>query len=68
VGNFDRAIQLVVGTIRKQSAENWSAAYSAEHSKEKNRFAIMLNCAAHANHHIGQIIYLSKELARAASR
>jgi uncharacterized damage-inducible protein DinB len=60
--NFDRAIQLVVDTIREQAPENWSAAYSAERSKERNRFAIMLNCAAHADHHIGQIIYLSREL------
>jgi uncharacterized damage-inducible protein DinB len=66
--DFDRAIQLVVDTIRKQSAENWSAAYSAERSKEKNRFAIILSCAAHADHHVGQIIYLSTELTAPASR
>src|SRR4030088_998140 len=60
--NFDRAIQLVVDTIREQSPENWSAAYSAERSKEENRFAIVLSCAAHVDHHIGQIIYLSREL------
>jgi uncharacterized damage-inducible protein DinB len=71
--NFDRTIRLVVETVRKQSAENWSAAYSAERSKEKNRFAIILNCATHADHHLGQIIYLSRELirgseSRAASR
>ena len=60
--NFERAIQLVVETVRKQSAEDWSAPYSAERSKEKNRFAILLSCAAHADHHTGQIIYLSREL------
>jgi uncharacterized damage-inducible protein DinB len=63
---FDTAIQLVVATIRKQSADDWSAEYSAERSKEKNRFAILLSCAAHADHHLGQIIYLSKELTRDA--
>jgi len=61
---FDRAIQLVVATVRKQSAVDWGAEYSAERSKEKNRFAILLSCAAHADHHLGQIIYLSKELTR----
>jgi uncharacterized damage-inducible protein DinB len=71
--NFDRAIHLVIETVRKQSAENWSANYSAERSKEKNRFAMVLSCAAHADHHVGQIIYLSRELireseSRAASR
>jgi uncharacterized damage-inducible protein DinB len=58
VRNFDRAIQLVAETIRRQSPENWSAPYSAQRSKEKNHFAIVLSCAAHADHHIGQIIYL----------
>lgn len=65
---FDRAIQLVVDTIRKQSRESWSSAYSAERSKAKNRFAIVLSCAAHADHHLGQIIYLSRELTVEASR
>lgn len=62
--NFDRAIHSVIETVRKQSAENWSANYSAERSKQKNRFAIVLSCAAHADHHVGQIIYLSRELIR----
>ena len=66
--NFGRAIQLVADTIRKQSPENWSAAYSAERSEEKTRFGIVLRCAAHADHHIGQIIYLSRELSAAAAR
>ncbi len=68
VRKFDDVIELVVDTIRKQSPENWSAAYSAERSKEKNRFAIVLSCAAHADHHIGQIIYLSTELTSQAAR
>ena len=68
VRKFDDAIKLVVDTIRKQSPENWSAAYSAERGKEKNRFAIVLSCAAHADHHIGQIIYLSTELTSQAAR
>jgi len=59
---FDRAMRTVVETIRKQSESDWSATYSAERSKQKNRFAIMLNCAAHADHHVGHIIYLSGEL------
>ena len=66
--NFDRAIQLVVDTVCKQSAENWSDSYSAERSKEKTRFGIILSCAAHADHHLGQIIYLSRELSAATVR
>lgn len=68
VRKFDGTIQLVVNTIRKQSPENWSAPYSAERSSQKNRFAILLSCAAHADHHVGQIIYLSTELTSQAAR
>jgi hypothetical protein len=62
---FDRTIALVAATIRKQSREDWAADYSAEREPEaKNRFTAFLRCAGHAYHHVGQIIYLSKELAR----
>jgi len=59
---FDRTIAMVTDTIRKQSPEDWSLPYSAERSTDTNRFGIMLHCAAHADHHLGQIIYLAKEL------
>ena len=62
---FDRTIDMVVATVRAQAPGDWLAAYSAEREPEaKNRFAIFLRCAAHAYHHVGQIIYLSRELAR----
>jgi uncharacterized damage-inducible protein DinB len=62
---FDRTIALVVATIRKQSADDWTLSYSAEREPEaKDRFAAFLRCAGHAHHHVGQIIYLSKELGR----
>jgi len=62
--NFDRTIDMVVATIQKQSAEDWSAPYFAEREPEaKDRFTIFLRCAGHAYHHVGQIIYLQKELA-----
>lgn len=62
---FDRTMAMVVKTIRKQSAEYWSKAYTAEREPEAaDRFHILLRCAAHAYHHVGQMIYLSRELAR----
>jgi uncharacterized damage-inducible protein DinB len=67
VRKFDEAVKVVADTIRKQSPEDWSAAYSADRSKEKNRFGIVLSCAGHADHHIGQIIYLSTELTSQAA-
>jgi uncharacterized damage-inducible protein DinB len=66
--SFDQAVNMVVATVRRQSAENWSAAYSAERSKADNRFKIVLDCAAHAYHHVGQIIYLQKQLTLPAAQ
>jgi hypothetical protein len=61
---FDDAISLVAATIRKQSSDDWSVTYSGRGSTSTNRFGIVLDCAAHADHHIGQIINLSRELSR----
>jgi len=62
---FDRTIAMVVATIRRQAKEDWTADYSAEREPEaKNRFTALLRCAGHAYHHVGQIIYLSRELGR----
>jgi uncharacterized damage-inducible protein DinB len=62
LSNFDRTIEMVINTIKSQSAEDWSAAYSAVGSESKDRFSMILTCAGHANHHLGQMIYLQKEL------
>ena len=65
--SFDRTIAMVVATARTQGPEDWMKPYSGEREPEaKNRFAIFLRCAAHAYHHVGQIVYLSRELARQA--
>ena len=62
---FDRAIAMVASAIRKQSEEDWTRPYSAEREPDAgDRFAILLRCAGHAYHHVGQIIYLCRELAK----
>jgi uncharacterized damage-inducible protein DinB len=62
---FDRTIAMVVETIRKQSAEDWGKTYTAELEPEaEDRFQIFVGCAGHAYHHVGQMVYLSRELAR----
>src|SRR6266536_1362959 len=61
---FDEAAEMVVRTIRSQPAEEWSAAYSAVGADAQNRFGIVLACATHLHHHIGQMMYLSFELKR----
>ena len=60
---FDRAIAMVIAAIADQSAEDWMQPYSAVREPEATeRFAIFLRCAGHAYHHVGQLIYLSREL------
>jgi uncharacterized damage-inducible protein DinB len=69
LANFDAAISMVVATIRQQSAQDWAAPYSdPTEPRTNNRFAAFMRMAAHAYHHVGQIIYLSKELAKPADR
>jgi len=60
---FDRAIAMVIATIEEQSADDWQKPYTAVREPEAaERFAIFLRCAGHAYHHVGQLIYLSREL------
>ena len=61
---FDRAIETVVETIAKQTDSDWAAPYTATGTVNKNRFTMVLNCLSHADHHVGQIIYLQRELLR----
>jgi uncharacterized damage-inducible protein DinB len=62
---FDQTIAMVLATIQRQSPEDWMTSYSGEREPEaKERFMIFLRCASHAYHHVGQIIFLTKELAR----
>jgi hypothetical protein len=64
---FDEAIEMVLRTVRAQSAEDWSAPYSAVGAGDAgSRFHMVLNCAAHVDHHVGQMIYLCFQLRSAA--
>jgi len=65
LANFDRAIEMVVSTIRSQSPEDWCAPYtSVDAVAGKDRFAVLMRMSAHAYHHVGQMIYLCKELTK----
>src|ERR1700719_551352 len=61
---FDDTVTMVLKTIRAQSPEDWSAKYSGTGTDAANRLAMVVQCAAHMQHHIGQMIYLGYELAR----
>ena len=63
---FDDAVGMVVKTIHGQSPGDWSAEYSGAGADAGNRIEMILVCAAHMQHHIGQMIYLGYELQRQA--
>src|SRR5882757_7880279 len=63
LGAFDRTIAMVVATIQKQTASDWGKAYTADREPEAaKRFQIFVRSVGHAYHHVGQIVYLSREL------
>jgi hypothetical protein len=55
---FNDAVEMVLKTIHAQSPEDWSAKYSGLGADATNRLAMVVQCAAHMQHHIGQMIYL----------
>jgi len=58
------AVAMVIKTIRNQSPEDWSGEYSAVGTNCSNRLDMVVQCAAHMQHHIGQMIYLAYEWKR----
>ncbi|MFZ1007630.1 MAG: DinB family protein, partial [Candidatus Sulfotelmatobacter sp.] len=63
---FDEAVQMVITAVRVQSPDDWSVEYSGAGSNAKNRLEMVVQCAAHMQHHIGQMIYLNYEFQRQA--
>jgi hypothetical protein len=61
---LDAAVRMAMETIGGQSLASWSKAYSALGTNCSNRLDIVVQCAAHMQHHIGQMIYLAYELRR----
>ena len=60
------AVAMVITTIGQQSPNDWSASYSAAGTDCSNRLDMVIQCAAHMQHHIGQMIYLGYEWQRQA--
>ena len=66
---FDGVMVIVQDTIARQSPEDWSAPYTAKGLEDaQNRFTVFLRCAAHMDHHIGQMMYLRKEIERQSAQ
>jgi uncharacterized damage-inducible protein DinB len=58
---FDTAVAMVLKTIRVQSPDDWQRDYSGAGATAQNRIDMVIQCAAHMQHHIGQMIYLVYE-------
>lgn len=61
---FDDAVAKVQRTICAQSLEDWSADYSGVGTNARIRLDMVLQCASHMQHHIGQMIYIVSEWKR----
>ncbi|MEW6736473.1 MAG: DinB family protein [Acidobacteriota bacterium] len=62
---LDEVIDLVVSTLERQTADSWSYEYKATGAEScRDRFSIFLRCASHFHHHVGQMIYLVKEISK----
>lgn len=61
---FDQAIGVVLAAINDQTAEDWSKDYTAIRADARNRLEMVLICATHLDHHVGQMMYLGFELKR----
>ena len=62
--DFDRAVDMVLETLAAQREDDWRAPYSGVGADDvPDRLSMFLRCAAHADHHAGQMIYLCKQLA-----
>ncbi len=55
---LDQAVAMVQKTIGAQSPEDWSAEYSGVGTSARTCLDMIMQCAAHMQHHIGQMIYL----------
>ena len=61
--DFDDAVAMVIATLSAQQPPDWRAPYHGVGAEDvKDRFGMFLRCAAHADHHTGQMIYLCKQL------
>jgi uncharacterized damage-inducible protein DinB len=61
--DFDRAVDMVVATLMAQGESDWPAPYQGVGAEDiADRLSMFLRCAAHADHHAGQMIYLCKQL------
>ena len=67
LGDFDRAVDMVLVALAAQKEADWRAPFSAVGAEGiADRLTMFVRCAAHADHHAGQMIYLCRQLATGA--
>lgn len=60
---LDAAVDMVLGTLAAQRDSDWDAPIEAAGAEDvKDRLSMFVRCAAHFDHHAGQMIYICKEL------
>lgn len=59
---FDAAVAMVLATVEAQSEQDWCTPYTAAGHDAADRFSIVMHCATHLNHHLGQIIVLARQV------
>jgi len=65
LSELSNAVEMVIQTLGTQREDDWSKSYNAEGVDDvHDRFGIFLRCSVHFHHHVGQMIYLSKELTK----
>lgn len=58
------AVAIAIEVVRAQSPADWAKAYTAMNTNCSNRLDMVLQCVAHMQHHIGQMIYICNEWKR----
>jgi hypothetical protein len=63
LAKFDEAVEMVTRTAAAQTSDaDWLARYEGVGEPDAhNRFDIFLKCAMHFYHHVGQMIFLSRQ-------
>ncbi|MEM7736286.1 MAG: DinB family protein [Deinococcota bacterium] len=58
---LQEAVDMVVATVERQNSSSWTAPYAVGNIKD-TRLDAFLRTLAHFHHHLGQMIYLVREL------
>ena len=59
---FDAAMEMVQSTLASADEATLTADYAGDDRLEKTNLGVLILCASHMNNHIGQMVYLLKQL------